>query len=64
VQNKLYIKDIQTRVLEHILDSTEKAGGRIISIHSRSAVDSVLNCFDQSQDADIPILHWFTGTQT
>jgi TatD DNase family protein len=56
--------DIQLYVLKHILASTKKAGGRIMSIHSRAAVDSFLDCFVQYQDAGIPILHWFTGTQT
>jgi TatD DNase family protein len=57
-------KDIQIRVFEHILDTTKKSGGRIMSIHSLSAVDSVLDCLAHYQDAGIPILHWFTGTQT
>jgi TatD DNase family protein len=59
-----HYKDIQTRVFKHILGTTKKAGGRIMSVHSRSAVDSVLDCLAQYQDAGIPILHWFTGTQT
>jgi TatD DNase family protein len=57
-------QNIQISVLEHILNSTQKAGGRIMSIHCRSAVDSFLDCLTNYQDAGIPILHWFTGTQT
>lgn len=57
-------KDIQISVLEHILCSTQKAGGRIMSVHTRSAVDSFLDCFTNYEDAGVPILHWFTGTKT
>lgn len=57
-------QNIQVRVFKHILNTTRKAGGRIMSIHSRAATDSVLDCLHQYQDAGIPILHWFTGTQS
>lgn len=57
-------KNIQIHVFEHILNTTKKAGGRIMSIHSRSAVDSVLDCLARYKDVGIPVLHWFTGTQT
>ncbi|MBE9045547.1 TatD family hydrolase [Pleurocapsales cyanobacterium LEGE 10410] len=55
---------IQAGIFKHILNTTQKAGGRIMSIHSRAATDSVLDCLDQYKDAGIPILHWFTGTQS
>jgi TatD DNase family protein len=57
-------QNMQVRVFKHILNTTRKAGGRIMSIHSRAATDSVLDCLHQYQDAGIPILHWFTGTQS
>lgn len=57
-------KDVQTRVFNHILNTVKKSGGRIMSIHSRGAVDLVLDCLANHQDAGIPILHWFTGTKT
>jgi TatD DNase family protein len=57
-------QDVQTRVFNHILSTVEKSGGRIMSIHSRGAVDLVLDCLANYQDAGIPILHWFTGTKT
>jgi TatD DNase family protein len=56
-------KDVQTRVFNHILNTVKKSGGRIMSIHSRGAVDLVLDCLASHQDAGIPILHWFTGTK-
>lgn len=56
-------KDIQTKVFNHILNTVEKSGGRIMSIHSRGAVDLVLDCLANHQGAGIPILHWFTGTK-
>jgi TatD DNase family protein len=57
-------KDVQTIVFNHILSTVEKSGGRIMSIHSRGAVDLVLDCLANHQDAGTPILHWFTGTKT
>jgi TatD DNase family protein len=57
-------KDVQMRVFNHILNTVKKSGGRIMSIHSRGAVDLVLDCLANHQDAGIPILHWFTGTKT
>jgi TatD DNase family protein len=56
-------RDVQIRTFKLILERTEKAGGRIMSIHSRSAADSVLDCLALHQDIGIPILHWFSGTK-
>ena len=55
---------IQKRVFKHILNTTRKSGGRIMSVHSRLAADAVLDCLSEYQDVGIPILHWFSGTQT
>lgn len=55
---------IQTKVFRHILDKTQKAGGRTMSIHSRSAVTLVLDELEKYPDAGVPIMHWFTGTKT
>lgn len=52
----------QCLVFNHILDSCARAGGRIMSIHSRRASESVLNYLEVHMDAGIPILHWFTGS--
>lgn len=51
---------------EMIFDSTirecEKAGGRIISIHSRGAASKVLSIIKKYPSCGTPILHWFSGS--
>ncbi|QCO00531.1 TatD family deoxyribonuclease (plasmid) [Azospirillum argentinense] len=53
----------QTRVLDHVLTSSAKAGGRILSIHSRRAATEVLDMLARHPDAGVPVLHWFSGTK-
>jgi TatD DNase family protein len=53
--------DIQLKVFRHILRSINRAGGRIMTLHSRASVGPVL---DELAGIDgTPILHWFTGTK-
>lgn len=52
--------DIQLKVFRHILRNVNIAGGKIMSIHSRSSAAAVLN--ELTEVDGIPILHWFTGT--
>lgn len=52
----------QISVFEHILAQCQKAGGRILTIHSRRACESVLNCIERMPGIGTPILHWFSGT--
>jgi TatD DNase family protein len=54
----------QTYVFEHILSACEAAGGRIISIHSKRAVSEVLERLETFRDAGVPVLHWYSGTQS
>lgn len=53
---------------ELIFDSTvrecEKAGGRIISIHSRGAAFKILSVIKKYPSCGTPILHWFSGSIT
>lgn len=53
---------------EMIFDSTirecEKAGGRIISIHSRGAASKILSIIRKYPGCGTPILHWFSGSIT
>ncbi len=53
---------------EIIFDSTirecEKAGGRIISIHSRGAASKILSNIRKYPNCGTPILHWFSGSIT
>ncbi len=52
----------QSHVFRTILKMVDTAGGRIMTIHSRRAVDSVLDDLSRHPAAGIPILHWFSGT--
>lgn len=53
----------QASVFDHILASSARAGGRVLSIHSRRAATDVLDMLARHPDAGIPILHWFSGTK-
>lgn len=55
-------REAQRRVFDHILRSCADVGGRVLSIHSRSAAAVVLSSLAKAPGAGIPILHWFTGT--
>lgn len=56
--------NIQTSVFQHILKSCENLGGKILSIHSRHAVNEVLDYLEQTPEAGQFILHWFNGNKT
>ena len=53
---------IQNRVFDTVLRLTARDGGRIMSIHSRRAVDEILERLAASPSSGTPILHWFSGT--
>jgi TatD DNase family protein len=53
----------QVRVFEHVLASCVTAGGRILTIHSRSAATAVLKLLEQHSGFGVAILHWFSGTK-
>lgn len=53
---------VQRHIFETILAMSARAGGRILSIHSRSAVEPLLECLAKRPDAGTPVLHWFTGS--
>jgi len=61
-----YSKTIEKQEL--IFDSTirecEKAGGRIISIHSRGAASKIFSIIKKYPNCGTPILHWFSGSIT
>lgn len=52
--------NIQVKVFRQILKSVNRAGGRIMSVHSRGSVAAVLD--ELVGISGVPILHWFTGT--
>ena len=56
--------DTQRTVFHSILQSSARAGGRIMSIHSRGAAGPVIEALQLSPDAGTPVLHWFSGSPT
>jgi TatD DNase family protein len=59
---KRHWKD-QMIVFDHILDACGRAGGRVMSIHSRRASTAVLDRLEAFPNAGTPILHWFSGSK-
>lgn len=53
----------QQRAFEYALAVAERAGGKILTIHSRRAVDEVLSALGRHIGAGPAILHWFSGTE-
>ncbi len=51
---------VQLKVFRHILSSVNRAGGRIMTIHSYASSSAVLD--ELAGINGVPILHWFTGT--
>ena len=51
----------QVDVFRHVLNACERAGGRIMSIHSRRASTPVLDFLELHPDSGTPIMHWFSG---
>jgi TatD DNase family protein len=56
--------DRQGIIFDSTLRECEKAGGRIISIHSRGAASKVLSIIKKYPNCGTPILHWFSGSIT
>jgi TatD DNase family protein len=53
---------VQVKALNVILTACTKVGGRVMSFHSRGAVDEVLDALERYPAAGTPVLHWFSGT--
>ncbi len=51
----------QRDLFREVVLTTEKYGGRILSIHSRNASKDVLDIIESNVVNSIPILHWFSG---
>ena len=54
--------DLQERVLLRILKACEADEKKIISLHSRRAVNGVIDALSGAPAAGRPILHWFSGS--
>lgn len=61
-QHKAHWPD-QTFVFEHVLSACKLVGGRIMTVHSRRAVDEVLDRLEACRGAGVPVLHWYSGGQ-
>ena len=56
--------DIQKKVFGHILKSCSNAGGKILSIHSLRSSKLVLEMISENSDCGVPVLHWFSGSNS
>lgn len=54
---------LQRQILDDVLAECERVGGKVMSLHSRGAVDQVLDALAAHPKAGIPVLHWFSGTK-
>ncbi|KQO59659.1 MULTISPECIES: Qat anti-phage system TatD family nuclease QatD [unclassified Methylobacterium] len=52
----------QRNVLRTIFKACCDQGGRVISLHSRMAVQAVLDEIEQAGPIGTPVMHWFGGT--
>jgi TatD DNase family protein len=56
--------ETQHKTFDRILRACARSGGKILSIHSRGAAASVLERLRAHDGAGVPVLHWFTGSQS
>jgi len=52
----------QEKVFESTIKKCQHVGGRIVSIHSRSAASKVISILRKYPDCGTQILHWFSGS--
>ncbi|PPT19418.1 hydrolase TatD [Xanthomonas arboricola] len=55
--------EAQVAVFDHVLASCVRAGGRILTLHSRRAATAVLDALERHPGYGVAILHWFSGSQ-
>ena len=53
----------QARVFNRVLELASKAGGRILTIHSRRSASEVLDALERHPAAGVAVLHWFSGSK-
>lgn len=53
---------LQESIFEQIIKKCGEVGGRIMSIHSRSAASKVLSILERFPSIGTTILHWFSGS--
>jgi len=52
----------QVAVFSAVLETCQRVGGRILSLHSRRAATPVLDALAAHPGAGSPVFHWFSGT--
>lgn len=55
--------DRQGAILTEILSLCARAGGKILSLHSRGATRLILDVLEHEPLAGTSVLHWFTGSE-
>ena len=55
--------ELQLIVFGRILSACKRAGGKVLTIHSRRAAAAVIEVLEGSPGCGVAILHWFTGTK-
>lgn len=53
---------LQREVFEQVIEESENCNGKIMSIHSRFAVNDVLRILENHIKKSSPVLHWFMGS--
>jgi TatD DNase family protein len=53
----------QETILSEILRMCARAGGKVISLHSRGAAGKILDVLSSQPDAGTFVLHWYNGTK-
>ncbi len=56
--------DLQKEVFDELLEACTSIGGRVLSIHSRHASGEVVEALTKHPAAGVPILHWYSGSQS
>lgn len=54
--------DLQIDILRAVLQKSATLGGRVLSIHSRSAAKNILDLLESQPRYGIAVLHWFTDS--
>lgn len=56
--------ELQEHIFQAVLAECGRQGGRIVSIHSRGAVQRTIETLARAHDVGYPVLHWFSGGVT
>ncbi|WP_255369049.1 Qat anti-phage system TatD family nuclease QatD [Polaromonas sp. OV174] len=53
---------VQLRIFQAVVSCCQAKGGRVLSVHSRSAADAVLDTLRQYPGFGLAVMHWFTDS--